>query len=461
MAKTRKARQTPLDLLNESPLPVYMLDAEWRITFANQPLADWVGLSLAQVIGSPLRYTAPAPEKSRTLMGLCPPPDIAHEHRTGTVSVVGRDGRLKHRSVDFLPLAPPGEEATLVPLMAVVGANDKSATELVESRHKRSAGDALHQQLLSWRQTEAASWSSDLLIGTSRAIVRVRQQVRAATLAGVPTLVLGNSASDVAMVARAIHFSKIEPPSVKRVPRTLLAIDFRLASSSEQAQLLATARHQTSPTTVLIEYIDLADESQQQSLATELDELPDSVQPIATVLDAARLALNLSERFSTIVIDVPGLAKRSEDLPLLAHAIVERANALGERQIAGVSAEALDILAVYDWPGGHAEFEHILTQAHSACKTATISAGDLPAVLHHALQLQSTMPREAVPIEIDGILGDVERWLVERALSLADGNKAEASRLLGISRPRLYRRLETLDMLGSESKDDDLKEDVE
>ncbi len=68
----------------------------------------------------------------------------------------------------------------------------------------------------------------------------------------------------------------------------------------------------------------------------------------------------------------------------------------------------------------------------------------MPKVLHHAVDHVALATDRPEPIDLDDYLSRVETRLVERALELARGNKAEAARLLGVSRPRLYRKLEQL-----------------
>ena len=66
---------------------------------------------------------------------------------------------------------------------------------------------------------------------------------------------------------------------------------------------------------------------------------------------------------------------------------------------------------------------------------------DLPERLHVAAQAAAVPRRVDETIVLDEYLGRVERELIRRALARAKGNKARAARLLGVTRPRLYRRM--------------------
>ena len=65
---------------------------------------------------------------------------------------------------------------------------------------------------------------------------------------------------------------------------------------------------------------------------------------------------------STITIELPPLAKRRDDLPLLAQALLEEQNARGGRQIGGFSSAALDCISAHSWPGNVAELAQVVAE---------------------------------------------------------------------------------------------------
>jgi DNA-binding NtrC family response regulator len=88
-----------------------------------------------------------------------------------------------------------------------------------------------------------------------------------------------------------------------------------------------------------------------------------------------------------------------------------------------------------------------VAEAHRHAEGPEIDADDLPRRLQLAARAAARPPRAEETIILDEFLGRVERELVRRALDRAKGNKARAARLLGMTRPRLYRRLEQLGLL--------------
>ena len=144
---------------------------------------------------------------------------------------------------------------------------------------------------------------------------------------------------------------------------------------------------------------------------------------------------------STITIELPPLAKRREDLPLLTQALLEQLNARGERQIGGFSSEAIDRICAYAWPGNVAELAQVVSECHARAARHADWCEELPERLRLAAEAAARPRRKEEPIQLDEFVAHIERELIRRALARAKGNKAKAARLLGLNRPRLYRRM--------------------
>ena len=148
--------------------------------------------------------------------------------------------------------------------------------------------------------------------------------------------------------------------------------------------------------------------------------------------------------FSTLTIDLPPLAARLEDLPQVTQYLVERLNAGGGKQVAGFSPAALDRMHLFDWPGGILQLSEAVAAAHAAARGPEIAPADLPPLLTHA-ETAVAFPREDVqPIVLEEVLAKIEVDLIRQALEAARGNKTQAATLLGMKRPKFYRRLEQL-----------------
>ena len=144
---------------------------------------------------------------------------------------------------------------------------------------------------------------------------------------------------------------------------------------------------------------------------------------------------------ATIDIRIAPLRERPEDLPIVAQMFVEDANRQGTKQLAGFTPEAIDRLSAYPWPMNVAELADVVAEAHRVAQGSHIVPGDLPAKVHVSLDAASRPRKIEETIVLEEFLARIEEELIRRALARAKGNKTKAARLLGMTRPRLYRRL--------------------
>lgn len=135
---------------------------------------------------------------------------------------------------------------------------------------------------------------------------------------------------------------------------------------------------------------------------------------------------DLYYRLATLVIRIPPVRDRREDIPLLVEVILDRLSKEGRRLT--VAPRALERLVGYDWPGNVRELAHVLERAALMAKGVVIGEKDL-----------------ALPDLSNGdvlTLDAMERAHIARVLELSAGNKLKAARMLGIPRPTLYRKIE-------------------
>jgi DNA-binding NtrC family response regulator len=169
-------------------------------------------------------------------------------------------------------------------------------------------------------------------------------------------------------VARAIHYQRkgagpLVPLSCAVLETNLLRSTLRLAWSKNHGTAEATP-------TLLLNDVDAMPSEAQSDLVELMSGDASRVRVIATA--AAGLAEAICQRqfsprlaclLSTVTIELPPLAQRTDDLPLLAQAMLEEQNALGGKQVGGFTSEALDQLAAYSWPGNLDELAAIVRQA--------------------------------------------------------------------------------------------------
>jgi len=140
-------------------------------------------------------------------------------------------------------------------------------------------------------------------------------------------------------------------------------------------------------------------------------------------------------RLAVVVIELPPLRERREDIPLLTEYFIRKFNDRYSRSIKGVSEGVFTSLYRYHFPGNIRELENLIEGiiAISPPEKETITEKDLKA----HLVWQETKPLEHTLLSLEKL----ERFALEQALRESQGNKSKASEILGISRDTLYRKL--------------------
>jgi DNA-binding NtrC family response regulator len=157
-------------------------------------------------------------------------------------------------------------------------------------------------------------------------------------------------------------------------------------------------------------------------------------------IEDKRFREDLYYRLSMVEIQVPTLAERKEDLPLLErHFIAKFAGQYG-KEIRGLTHRAQILLTLHAWPGNVRELENVIGHACMMTLGDTIDVQDLPAYI----QAAAAQPEPAQASESGvgmGTLEEQERALIVRALQSAAGNQSQAARILRIGRDALRYKL--------------------
>ncbi|MGD2145897.1 MAG: sigma-54 dependent transcriptional regulator [Anaerolineae bacterium] len=158
---------------------------------------------------------------------------------------------------------------------------------------------------------------------------------------------------------------------------------------------------------------------------------------------------DLYYRLSVVVIRLPPLRERMEDLELFIGAFIKELNRTMGRNVADVSDDALRLMLRYGWPGNIREVRNVVERAMVLCDGPEIQSSHLPAELSGGADLMggNRLPDSLTALPPGGIalaevVSDLERQFVQDAMERCGGNQTEAARLLSISRDQLRYRLE-------------------
>ena len=141
---------------------------------------------------------------------------------------------------------------------------------------------------------------------------------------------------------------------------------------------------------------------------------------------------DLYYRLKVLEIAVPPLRERREDIPLLINHFLTIFNKSYNKNIEGISQDALKIFMIYPWAGNVRELQHAIEHAFVLCNSPTITLEHLPAEIKDYSPPEAPAPAERPKIS------SLQPPDILQALVKTGWNKAKAARLLGISRPTLY-----------------------
>jgi len=298
-----------------------------------------------------------------------------------------------------------------------------------------------------------AEWLEDA-IARDPVLGRLLPQLRRLAANASPALIFGEPGTGAELVARAIHdlsrraghpFVVIDCASLSEplIEAELLGVDG--SSESRPPHKMGTFEQAGVGTVLLAEVGELPPRLQDACL--QLLERREVVRlnsdaPVpanarclaATSIDLrARVAAglfreDLHARLAAELLTLPPLRERPEDIPALAHHFLEQCCAhLGPREL---GPEAEELLQRYRWPGNLRELRETVEEAALQARNGRIGPEHFPEQMRRA--------PESGPLSS---LRDVEMRHIERVLQEARGNQRRASRILGISRWSLSRRL--------------------
>ncbi len=164
---------------------------------------------------------------------------------------------------------------------------------------------------------------------------------------------------------------------------------------------------------------------------------------------AGQFRQDLFYRLNVVTLELPPLRERGADILLLARHFLRQFRLSYEIAVTGFSPEAEDYLLGYPWPGNVRELKHAVERAVLLGEAGEITLADLRSALGLTPPTQPVSPQAYLPttnplsIPTDGLsLKEGERRLIEEILKLTKWNRTKAAEILGISRPRLKRKME-------------------
>ena len=161
---------------------------------------------------------------------------------------------------------------------------------------------------------------------------------------------------------------------------------------------------------------------------------------------------DLFYRLYVVVINLPPLRERGDDILLLLNYFLKIFNKENDKSIKGFSSEAYNILSKYDWPGNIRELRNLVERMVVLCQAEIINIDDIPSHIRLTKKDMALISNnESLTVE------EMEKEMIVNSLKNTDGNITKAAENLGISRRTLHRKI---NKIGLKKKSLDLPENV-
>lgn len=344
---------------------------------------------------------------------------------------------------------------------------------------------------------ETTPESSDRLIGSGTSMQLICKQIGRIAPQDINVLILGESGTGKELVARAIyqHSSRHESPflaiNCAAIAESLLeselfghekgaftGADRRRVGKFEQCNNGTIFLDEVGdmPPSTQAKILRLLQEGQfervggNETLTSNVRVIAATNQNLESMIEAGRFRRDLYYRLRGVVLHLPSLRERSEDIAELAHYFLFRFNRQLGTTVQSIAEETLERLQRYKWPGNVRELQSVIREALIASTGTTLLPEFLPAELHSDTTAEDTEtvefpPNLATLAEttwhslaefIERAFQDVppafyrrallqfDSLIVAKAMKASHGHQARAAEILGISRPTFRTKLRTI-----------------
>ena len=315
------------------------------------------------------------------------------------------------------------------------------------------------ENLLLKREIESRSGFAHF-VGKSESMQKIFLLIRQVADTRSTVLISGESGTGKELVARAIHYSgaRKDSPFVTvncgALPETLLESElfgymkgsFTGASANKQGLFEAA-----NGGTIFLDEISATTPALQIKLLRVLQNrefkrvggttdikvdvrvIAASNQDLQQEISRGTFREDLYYRLNVIPVHMPPLRDRKEDIPGLIEFFLRKMSAQGGTK--KMTPQAIQRLTLYQWPGNVRELENTIERLYTLAPGDVILPEHIPESIHSPQLCPSLIP-DTIPqegVDLEGILGRIEKTLLMKAMESAGGVKTDAAKLLGLT----------------------------
>ncbi len=156
-----------------------------------------------------------------------------------------------------------------------------------------------------------------------------------------------------------------------------------------------------------------------------------------------RFREDLYFRIKGMSISLPALRERRQDIPLLTHFFIKQISEKYDKPIDGIAPDAQNLLSAFSWPGNVRQLRNVVENMVVLSSGTQLSKSDIPADINPRVDT-------GIAPTMDNFVGysieQAERELIKNTLKATNGNREQASQILGIGERTLYRKIKEYDL---------------
>lgn len=326
--------------------------------------------------------------------------------------------------------------------------------------------------------SQRSKYTINSIIGNSNKINKVKEEIKIASRYNSTVLIEGETGTGKELVAHAIHslsdrqlaaFIKI---NCSAIPESLIESElFGYEDGSFTGGKKGGRKgkiEMANGGTIFLDEINQLPLSAQPKLLRTLQEhevnpvgseknIPVDIRVVAasnenlkTMVAEGRFREDLYYRLNVINIKVPSLEKRKDDIPYIVENTIKRLNKQLDKEIKGISPEAIRVLKRYHWPGNIRELNNVIERAMSHCEENTLK------LIHFtdSFMYEYQKKKDAFTLQEGETLHEIrqraERKAIVEALATYKGNKVKAAKALNISRSLIHKKINSLNITEDE-----------
>jgi transcriptional regulator with PAS, ATPase and Fis domain len=384
MAQTPRKRSQVERWISQTAVPVFIIAADHSVAFFNSGCERLTGWSADEILGQTCQFaTNAAASTVESVTGsICPPPEVWQGHELQSpIYLAPRHGAAVPRLVHFFPLR--GGHDNVGSVLGII-----TPLKPLPPAAPVSPVLQLHAEQAAIRGQLRSRFGQETVVARSPAMEKVLNQADLAIRTAVHVCLVGEPGTGREHMARVIHYAgsvkagwfvpvlcdQLSPAEVDQILSRLIEAHLAGAAPGVRPQ----------PATVYLSEIEQLPRDLQGKLATALKSRPAAADgPGLRVISsssrhpreavaAGTLRTDLESLLTTLVIEIPTLQQRPEDLPILAQHFLEEHNRRHPKQLAGFAADVWPAFSRYGWPGNLDELQRVIQAAAAVAADSAV-----------------------------------------------------------------------------------------